>query len=387
MRNMLFILAALLASTALAQVDKPSIAWLDIEAVTPADGDYLIFRAGFEITGPPHRWYSVFFELREHQTVKLLAQDKQTWVSQWGQIFTPENIKTARYGDVRLAVPLKDIAAAIQLPPNKRTVLWLNCNLYDMDLETFLGDGQAPQTALIVSTDPTTSAIVKVELFRTLPQSPVRNDPARKVKAQKARLTTKALKLGPQAAAYQVEGRYLLANLNHQASLDSPGRGAFFEPIDSPDKAQELAVLAFAGREVLTDAQQYKALAETLRKADPDARIWKIEQEIERFGIVAQEEPLLGYRVKFPIISPELPGIEEVEVRVSRRGALGLSRRPLITPISRQPTTQPTTSPASLVETFRQALDAAVPSPRPTVPTLIETTGESLEIPRPLASQ
>jgi hypothetical protein len=273
--------------------------YLDTEVTYP-DPEYLLVRGAFEITGPPNQWYGVYFQIRFDASTPLKEEGKEGFLKLWNNIFTPENIETARYTDCRLDFQIKDIAAATNLPKGKRTVLWMVCDIWDTEGKQYIGSGWSARAPFIVTTD-ASGKIVKVELFRTPPFTLKNNHETAKINAKESELSLKHLKLKPGVKSYRAievrhENRDFLVLGDQQADLRSENRGYFFEPIDSPQKAAELVEVGYPRAVIIETPEQYELIMKALK-----AKGWKAEnipmEKPPSYGLKVTEEPQLGYRV------------------------------------------------------------------------------------------
>jgi hypothetical protein len=281
-----------------------TVKYLETEVI-PSEEDLVIVRGAFEITGPRERWYTVYFQLRlDAQTPLMSKSDKgeNTFVKPWGSIFTPGNVKTARYTDCRLSLSRKEIAKASNLPRGKRTVLWAVCDIWDDSAKAYLGSGWDARDPLIVSADDAGN-IVKIESFHIAPFAPKENNDSAKIDAKEATLSLRNLKLKPDAKLYRAVGSKLeLYNIliagDSQAELESRNRGFFFEPIDSAEKAAELVKVGYPGAVIIKSAEQYRAIVNAL-----EAKGWESGEDMSKdmpasYGIAVTLGPDLGYRVR-----------------------------------------------------------------------------------------
>lgn len=301
--------------------------------VTYPDPTYLLVRGAFEIVGNPQQWHGVYFQIRLDAETPLKEKDREGFVRLWNNIFTPENVDSARYTDCRTAFQLKDIEAATNLPKGKRTVLWIVCDLWDDQNKQYIGSGWGARAPVIVTTD-ATGKITKVDLFRTSPVSVKKNHQTEKVNMKECELSLKHLKLKPDVKLYReitqrLESRDVLMLGDYQADLRGENRGYFFEAIDSPQKAAELVEIGFPRGVIIETPEQYGLIKKALK-----AKGWKDEdiplEEPPSYGLKVTEEPGLGYRVTALMIdyldyySLGLRYIMHREFAVSSDGRIGM---------------------------------------------------------------
>lgn len=148
---------------------------------TFANTDRIIVQGAFDITGPPHSCYEVYFAVWRDASVPLMTKSQGQERSlrvHWGDIVTPQNVATARYADCRAAFRIADIAASSDLPAGARTVLWVTCEVSEADKGGILGASWEACVPLIVPAD-TGRRIVGIAVFNTEALDPARKDEAR----------------------------------------------------------------------------------------------------------------------------------------------------------------------------------------------------------------
>jgi len=274
---------------------------------TYPDPTYLLVRGAFEIVGNPQEWHGVYFQIRLDANTPLKEKDREGFVRFWNNIFTPENVDSARYTDCRTAFQLKDIEAATNLPKGKRTILWIVCDLWDDQNKQYIGSGWGARAPVIVTTD-ATGKITKVDLFRTSPFSVKKNHQTEKVNMKECELSLKHLKLKPGVKLHReitlrLESQDVLMLGDYQADLRGESRGYFFEPIDSAQKAAELVEIGFPRGVIIETPEQYGLIKKALKaKGWVETPTRGKEQDIPvedppSYGLKVTEEPGLGYRV------------------------------------------------------------------------------------------
>ncbi len=157
--------------------------------VTRSSEELLVGHGAFEISGPPHRWYGVYFQVRlDADTALRLESEKEDkyLIKHWGDIFTPENVVTARYTDCRAGIPVKEIASAANFPKGKRTALWVVCDVWDVETKKYIGSGWSVRAPLIVTRDKA-GKIIGIETFNTDPINPKKNHYSRRSMSRNAR--------------------------------------------------------------------------------------------------------------------------------------------------------------------------------------------------------
>ncbi len=146
-------LVCLAAVPALAQAPAPApdVRYLETEAW---QGDQMVVvRGAFEVSGPAHRWYGVYFQLRLSADVALRAPGQQGMAKNWADLFTPESPAPARWTDCRAGFTYEEIEAAENLPRGARTELRAVCDLWSQELESYVGSGWSVGARFFVTTD------------------------------------------------------------------------------------------------------------------------------------------------------------------------------------------------------------------------------------------
>jgi len=291
----------------------PDVKYLNTELTATGD-EFVVVRGAFEITGPPNKWYTVYFQLRLDADTSVKVKDEKgerAFLQSWGSIFTPENVQTARYTDCRVGFPTKQIASATNLPKGKRTILWAVCDVWDDEGKKYLGFGWDVRTPLIVTTN-TSGKITKMETFNTQAFNPKKSNPfGGDVKGRECELSLKHLKLKPEVRLCRVLGGKLevsdiLVMGDTQANIASTDRGLFFEAVDSPQKAAELVKVGYPGAVIIKTEEQYQAIVKALK-----LKGWKPEEHMKvgdppSYGLIVKGEPDLGYRVSMLMLDYEI---------------------------------------------------------------------------------
>lgn len=146
-------LFACLATPVLAQADPPAVDVKYLETEAWRHEDTLVVRGAFEISGPAHRWYGVYFQLRLSDDVALKAPGENGFAKKWSDLFTPESPAPARWTDCRIGFPLSEIEKAENLPRGARTELWAVCDLWSQETEQYVGSGWPVAAKFFVTTD------------------------------------------------------------------------------------------------------------------------------------------------------------------------------------------------------------------------------------------
>ncbi len=316
----------------------PDVTYLNTE-VTSTGEEYVVVRSAFEITGPPNKWYTVYFQLRLDADTSVKVKDEKgetAFLRSWGSIFTPENVQTARYTDCRIGLPTKQFASATNIPKGKRTVLWAICDVWDDDGKKYIGSGWDVRTPLIVTTNGS-GKITKMETFNTQAFNPKKNNPfGGEIKGRGCELSLKHLKLKPGVTLCRVLGGKfeifdVLVMGDRQADITTTDRGFFFEPIDSPQMAAELVKVGYPGAVIIKTAEQYQAIAKGLK-----AKGWRAEEHMKAsappsYGLTVKGEPDLGYRISALMIDYTLTydlGLRNImyrEFAVTPGGRIGIT--------------------------------------------------------------
>ena len=307
--------------------------------LTKASEVLLVGHGAFEISGPPHRWYSVYFDVRlDPDPVRDPTRDKKDshFLKHWGDIFTPENIETARYADCRVGIPLAELASLTNLFKGKRTVLWVVCDIWDAEKKEFLGSGWRVRSPLIVKTDGAGN-IIQTETFNTGPINPKKNHPSATIQVKECTLALKHLKTKPGVKLYRaIGGKHepynILLKEDWQAELGALNRGFFFDPIDSAPKAKELVEIGYPGAVIIEAPTQYTRIVQTLKaKGWQPGKHLKIEDP-PSYGVSVRAEPELGYRVSalmmdhLNYLDLGLRGLRYREFVVAMDGRIGIEK-------------------------------------------------------------
>jgi len=272
--------------------------------VTKASEDLLIGHGAFEISGLPHRWYSVYFDVRlDPNPVRNPTGEKKDkhLLKHWGDIFTPENIETARYADCRVGIPSTELANITNLPKEKRILLWVVCDIWDAEKKGFLGTGWGVRSPLIVKTD-AAGNIIQTETFNTETMNPRKNHSSETIHVKKCNLALKHLKMKPGVKLYRaIGGKHepynILVKDERQTELGTLNRGFFFEPIDSAQKAAELVEIGYPGAVVIENRLQYNRIVQTVKSKGWQPGKHLKTEEPPGYGVSVRVEPELGYRV------------------------------------------------------------------------------------------
>jgi len=308
------------------------VEYLDTQ-ILHVDEKHVAVRAGIEIRGGQQKWFRVYFQVLRDRKTPLALPDGKAFLAHWADLFPPVGIANAPYTDLRMPLPRTQIAAAAEsLPKGKQTVLWVVCAVWDAQERKFLGSGWPVRSALLVTTSPA-GKITAVEAFSLRSARPRANDPATTIKAVKCTLDTRHLKLQPGVALYKAAyadpskaarpAEYLLIGPEYQAGLFSPDRGPFFDRIDTPKKALELALLDWGGSVLIKTARQYQDIARSLASKGWPTQYLKAKPPF--VGTDVEEVAGLGYRVRATLIAhdPEhklLRSLLLLECRVSPDG-------------------------------------------------------------------
>ena len=318
---------------------KPEARYLDTRIVTlpPDNPQNVVVRGVIEVNGP-QRWYDVYFQVLSASNVAIRRPDGSAVNIRWGNIFPPENVEWARYSDVRIDIPIADLAGA-GLPKNARVLLWVQCDLFDQEAKAYVGGGWDVKAPLIVNTDEA-GRPRSFESFETRPfdQAGLTGHHATaRAAARKETLALRHLKPKDGASFVRTMGLrhepYDVATLGErQALLTSDARGRFFGPIDSAEKAMELVQLAEPNAVVIKTPEQYQAIVEAMKKVpgwDP-AKFLPVAQPAA-YGAQVTSEPGLGWRVRMliawhhPYLRLGLRDVTYHDVRVATDGRMGVT--------------------------------------------------------------
>lgn len=295
---------------------------------------YFVLRMAFSITGPGNRWCALDTEFRLEQAIPLVKSDGQLLLKRWNNLFTPVSPRPAKWTDCRLDVNFAELQAAGNLPRGKTFLVWAMGVVLDYNTRKHVGSGWPVRAPLLVTTDAEGNItdlqappLSPPQLF-DLPDKPV------KLPVKPAQPLFAHLKLKSAATAYRT---YTLKDKQpvtfftrgQQQVWNPRSLGAMLEPVDSPDKALELAKLQFNGGILLKTREQLEAIEKQLRTLG-----WKQGEDLvigpaSFGGVVSPVEPL-GYRVQLLVVEPsvgeELGDIAHHELTVSKDGWVGDKR-------------------------------------------------------------
>lgn len=320
----------------LAKADEPParlVTYLDNE-VTKMERDYIVIRSAVELDAPPGRWYALDVEFRLSRAQPLILPSGKLLVKRWNNLFTPHGPRPARWLDCRLDVDFSDLQAAENFPKGKTFVLWAMGLIYNWEERSYVGSGWDVRAPLLLTTD-SNGTVISCKAPRLLPMDLLRLNPAWKqtLRTRKLRLDVEHLKPLPETRAVMVArtagpGVPVLAADDVQA-WQPQGYGAFFGPIDTPEKARELLELQMPGHLVIQTRQQYQAILDTL-KALGWARDRDLLAEPPTIGETITEIEGLGYRISQlsidPLSTPDGPAWGDVvyrDIYVTEDGRVG----------------------------------------------------------------
>jgi len=303
--------------------------------VVSADKESVVIRAKFCVTGaldaPVAPIFNLSLALPADGNAPLYRKDGKPVMVEGQKASAPERSEKAVRHEVQGTIKTADLEAA-GLPKDKRVILWAACCAYDTQAGKYLhGNWWGVRAPLIVTTDNEG----KVAKFQTFPVEAMLvspNEEKETVPAREYALQTKHLKLKEGAKLYRVF-RYksddvhfdeLLLDAKSNTYLYGTGRGYFFERIDSPEKAVELALLACSGGRIIKTQEQFKAVADGIT----DKKVIDEIKKPEFHGVSVSEEPGLGYCVRALVIRPErslnlLGDIDQVEWNIGSDGRIG----------------------------------------------------------------
>ena len=285
--------------------DAPAVSVQHLHAeVVSVDAAQIVARAGLSISQGQQRWFWVYFAVRLSDSEYLKGPDGKNFIRPWGQLFPAANHETALYDDIRVPIKRADLEAAKGLPKGKRTVLWVICDVWDQTTKKYVDNGWKTRTPLIVTTD-ADGKIAKIETFNTDAQETRADHPSAKIKAYRCTVKTKHLKLRANAALYRaVDARDniydILRRDGVRCDLDrSASRGLFFQKIDTPEKARELALVNSSHSVVIKTPHQYVSLAKALQAKGWEGKVGAPPA----FGVSVKAEPGVGYHVQATMIT------------------------------------------------------------------------------------
>jgi len=263
------------------------------------DAERIVVRAGVRIDGPPGRSYGVYFGIRHDRKGALTTAGGKQFMALAQDLIMPDS-GNARWSDLRLPIALADIQAARDLPKDKKTALQVVCGVWDYAAKKYVGSGWAERTPLIVTTD-SDGSITSVETFNTRAAVLAANHRSDMVEVKVCELAVRHLRpktglkvyRGP-AGAGPRRDIFLLGP--SQGGLED-ARGHFFRTVDSADKARELALLSLAGARIIKTADQYSAIAASVKRLGGKAPHLLRPDGPPGCGVTITEVGGLGFRV------------------------------------------------------------------------------------------
>jgi len=113
----------------------------------------MVIRGKFNITGRPHKWQYVYFELLDANGRQLQYADGKGVQKKWGSVFTPDNSGTVLYNDTRVAFELDDLRNISGLPRGTTTTVYVRMILWDPIAKQDLARGDSFKVAVQLTTD------------------------------------------------------------------------------------------------------------------------------------------------------------------------------------------------------------------------------------------
>ena len=286
--------------------DAPAVSVKHLHAeLVSVDETQIVTCAKFSISQGQQRWFWVYLGVRLSDSEYLKGSDGKDFIRPWGQLFPAANHETALYDDVRMPIKRADLDAAKGLPKGKRTVLWVVCDIWDQTAKKYIDNGWKTRTPLIVTTD-ADGKIAKIETFNTDARDARVDHRTAKIKAYKCNVKTKHLKLRPQTTLHRaVDVRNDIYDILRRDGLRcdlgrASDRGLFFEKVDTPEKARDLALVGSSHSVIIKTPHQYVSLVKALK-----AKGWEgtAVAQPPAFGVSVKAEPGLGYRVQATTIA------------------------------------------------------------------------------------
>lgn len=388
----LVLAAALTALAAPAQAEDapaaPRVRFLRTELAT-VQPSHVVVRGAFEIAGPPHRWYGVGFRLLLDKGMPLLNSEG-TVRRRWNDLFTPDNVRTARWTDIRVAIPRQAIASAENLPQGRRAILWAAAEVKDYATGKYLGSPWSVAAPLIVTRDEQ-GQITGLAAFDTEPFAAKPNPPSESLRGRRCRLKCRHLEPRDGVRLYRAVDREggaacdLLVGPKRHARLAGTSRGQFFRPIDSPQKARELALLDLGGSVVIETQEQYRALVSAAKSVGYETGPHIRAQGPPSAGVRVRPEPDLGYRVSALVLRRDggsFGAVVRRRIAVGTSGRIGIVERTYIDAPSLLPGRDGQAP--SKPEAYSRAIEAALDrSATASVADPVEVTDEAATILRP----
>jgi hypothetical protein len=270
--------------------------------------DFFVVRCAFEVTAPANRWLALDVEFRLSQAIPLIKPNGQMLLKRWNNLFTPvppAGGEPVAWTDCRLDIDFKNLQEASNLPVGKTFTLWVMGVLFDYASGKHIGSGWAVRTPLVVTTDEE-GVVSKVTAPKLSPPQREQVDPASPV-----RLPVRAGQLDLQHLqpkkdleaflSFDQAGRIVVV-LQRQVrqAWEAKDYGPMFQPIDSADKARELAMAAHQGDWLIPNREVHVALEEKLK-----AQGWAsgdIPAQPTVFGVIVTPAEPIGWRVQLTVV-------------------------------------------------------------------------------------
>ncbi len=313
---------------------------LDTEAWV-VDNATLVVRGAYQVTGEPQAWVGFYTQLRLDADTPLQVRDEKgqtrglvkPWAnvalpspseepSHWGWMGdtppVPWGDATARWTNCRIGFSFAEIEAATNLPKGRRTLAWAVCDVFDCATEKYIASGWPVRTPLFLTTDKA-GKLAAVEFAYAHPFVLRRNRVGPQLPGRELQLKLAHLKPRAGLKAYRAIGSkhdpYTVLLLDDQQNyLWTSDRGFFFEAIDTPQKAQELFLLAHGDAVGVKNRAQFDAIVKVLtplaKKQEPPppggmglapgpmpCEGFKLLAQPSSFGLSVTEEPGIGYRI------------------------------------------------------------------------------------------
>jgi hypothetical protein len=169
------------------------------------------------------------------------------------------------------------------------------------------------------------------------------------------KLRVKHLKLKPGVKLFQRNiGKATIVTFltlgKREEPLDGLKRGDFFQPIDTPEKAQELVQLAYPGHILVKNSTQYEAIVGAVTQLGWKPGKYLKADKPPSYGVTVTGDARRGYRVKMLLIfqwrrSGTLRDLSYYEFRVARNGRLSGKETVYITAPEPNPHEMPSAPP------------------------------------------
>ncbi len=352
----------------------------------------VLARSAVEINGQPHRWYRFEFRMWDLDGSPVKTTEGKPYIREWSNLFYPDTRQTVRWADQRQTLNFADLEKQIALPKGTTFTWAVGGVAWSFADKKILGDPWHGRSYLMLTTDKA-GRIVAADVFNR-PAFQLHPDGGGKAQYRKVDLKLAHLKLADGVGMFsRTDDRsntwFLLYDGKRRCfHFETESRGAFFGPIDSADKARELATLDLGGAVVIETPKQYAAIVAAAKsKGYKAGQRGLLADQPRWYGLEATEVPKLGWRVRGLIVvrwNDWLREVKEVRWDISPDGRMAYRQKMLVEPPQIE-----ASQPAGWVQplptdapTYHQALTDALAGLKPVeLPRRLKPTDQTVRMP------